>query len=140
VQQERDDKQKTRVVASQTADGSQVSLWSCGSVTSNDYRDYIASAGWRRHPSRLAEIEASGHRCRICDRGAPDVRLEVHHRRYQNLGCERVGDLTCLCADCHRLVTTELRRRRYAGQRLWSSADVCPVLFRSFGCEDGRFV
>lgn len=119
MQQERDDKQKTRVVASQTAAVSQVSLRTCGSVTPYDYRDYIASAGWRRHPSRLAEIEASGHRCRIC---------------------ERVGDLTCLCSDCHRAVTAELRRRRYARQSLWSIADVCPVLVRSFRQDDGRNV
>jgi hypothetical protein len=140
VQQERDEKQKIGAAASRTAVVTGGSAPACGPDASAGYRTYIASARWRRQPSRLAELEASEHRCRICDRGPPDVRLEVHHRRYRNLGRERVGDLTCLCADCHRVNTAELRRRRYEGRHRWRGADVTRPLLRSFGPDDGRHV
>jgi hypothetical protein len=29
------------------------------------YHDYIMSRRWREHPARLAELEASGFRCRL---------------------------------------------------------------------------
>jgi 5-methylcytosine-specific restriction endonuclease McrA len=42
--------------------------------------------------------------------------LQVHHRTYERLGHEQAGDLTALCANCHRAVTDMLRRRRYSGR------------------------
>jgi 5-methylcytosine-specific restriction endonuclease McrA len=78
------------------------------------YQEYIGSNAWRTAPARLAELEASGFRCRICNRSADAVRLEVHHRTYQNFGCELASDLTTLCSDCHLGNTDMLRRRRYA--------------------------
>lgn len=78
------------------------------------YERYIRGAAWRRSPARLGELQAADGRCRLCDRGAPEARVEVHHRSYARLGCERPGDLCCLCRDCHLLVTSELRRRRHA--------------------------
>ncbi len=78
------------------------------------YREYIGSNAWRTRPARLAELEASGFRCRTCFDGAPDgASLEVHHRTYARFGCELVGDLTALCTPCHRTITDMLRRRRY---------------------------
>jgi 5-methylcytosine-specific restriction endonuclease McrA len=76
------------------------------------YADHIHSTAWQT--VRLAELEASGFRCRICNRGACETRLEVHHRTYENFGRELTEDLTTLCSDCHVINTDALRRRRYA--------------------------
>lgn len=75
------------------------------------YHRYIRSSAWRASPARLAELAASGSRCRLCN--SPD-NTEVHHRTYARLGCELQSDLTTLCADCHRGVTSMLRERRFA--------------------------
>jgi hypothetical protein len=78
------------------------------------YAAHINSEAWRSGAARLAELEASGFRCRICNRGAAEARLEVHHRTYENFGYELAEDLTTLCSDCHVVNTDMLRRRRYA--------------------------
>jgi 5-methylcytosine-specific restriction endonuclease McrA len=78
------------------------------------YQAYINSKAWKTNPARLNELKAAGHRCRICNRSEEECRLEVHHRTYENFGRERDGDLTTLCEECHRCVTSELRGRRYA--------------------------
>jgi 5-methylcytosine-specific restriction endonuclease McrA len=78
------------------------------------YHEYIRSREWRDHPARRAELKASGSRCRLCNAGAEDSVIEVHHRTYENLGNEQPGDLTTLCQGCHRIVTDHLRRVRYA--------------------------
>jgi hypothetical protein len=77
------------------------------------YEAHICSTAWKNSAARLAELAAAGFRCRICNRGREEVRLEVHHRTYRNFGCELVGDLTTLCGDCHVVNTDMLRRRRY---------------------------
>jgi formate-dependent nitrite reductase cytochrome c552 subunit len=82
----------------------------------------------------LAELAASGFRCRICNAGRDAAQLEVHHRTYEWLGCEEVGDLTTLCSQCHHTATDDLRRRRYAGRAL-STFDhqTCSEDFGGFG-------
>lgn len=92
-----------------------------------NYYTYIISNQWRDNPARLAELKASGFRCRICNASEADVRLEVHHRTYERLGCERADDLTTLCRDCHYVVTDMLRRRRYVLRRP-RSTDVIPAI------------
>lgn len=82
-----------------------------------EYSRYISSTGWHTSAARLAELAASGHRCRICNASRGEAQLEVHHRTYERLGHERVGDLTTLCRECHQAATEHLRRRRYAGRR-----------------------
>ena len=79
-----------------------------------NYHTYIASREWRQNPVRLAELEASGFRCRLCNGDGTDSALEVHHRTYANLGNEQPNDLTTLCRRCHRLFTDHFRRLRYA--------------------------
>lgn len=81
-----------------------------------NYHKYIGSHHWRQNPARLAELEAAGFRCRVCnDGGAGEGRaIEVHHRTYARLGHEQPGDLTALCNTCHRVVTDHLRRVRFA--------------------------
>jgi hypothetical protein len=82
------------------------------------YQSYINSASWHTNPARLAELDASGHRCRVCNAGRDEARLEVHHRTYHRLGCEETSDLTTLCSECHHVVTDLLRRRRYSGRSM----------------------
>ena len=78
------------------------------------YRSYINGSSWRNNPARLAELQAAGFRCRICNTPKEEAQLEVHHRTYERLGNEQPGDLTALCSDCHRVVTDHLRRARFA--------------------------
>lgn len=81
---------------------------------SDFYGRYISSAAWQTSPARLAELRASGYRCRLCFASSEETRLEVHHRTYRNLGCELPEDLTTLCHECHFDVTCMERARRYA--------------------------
>lgn len=82
------------------------------------YRKYIRSAAWRRSKARLSELEAAGHRCRLCNASATDgAALQVHHRTYERLGRELPSDLTALCRECHDVVTSSLRARRYVAMR-----------------------
>jgi 5-methylcytosine-specific restriction endonuclease McrA len=74
------------------------------------YREYLASRQWREQPVRVAELEAAGFRCRLCNAGGDGVIIEAHHRTYENLFNEQPGDLTALCRPCHRVVTDHLRR------------------------------
>lgn len=78
------------------------------------YEAYLGSAAWRASAARVEELRLSGHRCRVCNRGAPEVGLQVHHRTYERFGAERVEDLTTLCGECHAVCTDALRRRRHA--------------------------
>jgi 5-methylcytosine-specific restriction endonuclease McrA len=79
-----------------------------------NYDDYINSGRWRNSPARLAELEASGFRCRICNGDGEGSAVEIHHRTYARLGNEQSSDLTALCSGCHRVVTDHLRRARFA--------------------------
>ena len=88
------------------------------SSTSTSYAAYIKSDAWRFSPARLAELLASGARCRICNDGRSTTILHVHHRTYERLGCELVEDLTTLCEECHDVVTVSERRRANAGRAL----------------------
>jgi hypothetical protein len=78
------------------------------------YTEYMQSNAWRTNPARLREFEAARFACRLCPAQAADgATLESHHRTYDRFGCETDGDLTSLCSDCHRGVTSFLRARRY---------------------------
>ena len=75
------------------------------------YAAYIKSDAWHFSPARLAELLASGGKCRICNDGSPTTLLHVHHRTYERLGCEIVSDLTTFCEPCHDMVTAMQRGR-----------------------------
>ncbi len=89
-----------------------------------EYESYIRSDRWRIAPARLAELLASGGRCRICNAGSTAATLTVHHRCYDNLGCELVDDLTTVCVECHDGVTDMLRRRSNATRALPAPLDL----------------
>ena len=91
------------------------------------YKAYINSTRWRNNPARLAELKASGHRCRLCYAPDTEAELQVHHRTYVRLGHELAGDLLTLCKECHHVVTDMLRRRRYAVRKP-KVADVIPSI------------
>jgi 5-methylcytosine-specific restriction endonuclease McrA len=92
-----------------------------------NYYTYIKSSQWRECPARLAELEAAGFRCRVCNDDGAGSALEVHHRTYTNLFNEQLGDLTALCRTCHRVVTDHLRRVRF-GQRQPAHANIRTAL------------
>lgn len=90
------------------------------------FGDYSCT-GWRTLASRIRERD--GNRCRGCNRGEPDVSLEVHHRTYGGEGqcgeCYLTGvdddDLITLCAGisgCHEAITNVRRAARYAGRSI----------------------
>jgi HNH endonuclease len=43
-------------------------------------------------------LEAAGFTCQLCD---SKDKLQVHHRRYDNIGHESLSDLIVLCDRCH---------------------------------------
>lgn len=83
----------------------------------------MLSSRWRE--LREAALARDEHRCRGCD-GSEG--LQVHHRWYPAvLGDEDVGDLTTLCATCHRAVHDSIAGRRrpiFGGSDGW-----LPLLF-----------
>jgi hypothetical protein len=93
---------------------------------SEHYGRYISSAAWQTSPARLAELNAAGHRCRLCFASDQEAQLEVHHRTYRNFGCELPDDLTTLCHNCHLDVTCMERARKYARSPLMPT-DRMPV-------------
>lgn len=60
------------------------------------YQEYLASEHWDE--VRRRELRFARYACRLC--GSKGT-LHVHHRSYENLGCERSSDLIVLCCDCH---------------------------------------
>jgi 5-methylcytosine-specific restriction endonuclease McrA len=61
-----------------------------------NYYAYIESKAWKKR--RKAFLDAVGRACDIC--GSTE-KIQVHHRTYVNLGCERDADLQPLCQGCH---------------------------------------
>lgn len=61
-----------------------------------NYYAYIQSEEWAE--LRSAKLLESNHRCEECGRR---TKLQVHHKTYERLGCERLTDLTVLCEGCH---------------------------------------
>lgn len=66
------------------------------------YGDYLASDGWRRR--RWVVIQLARWTCQRRHWNVYARRgrwLEVHHRCYDRLGDELVGDVEVLCSVCH---------------------------------------
>lgn len=82
------------------------------------YQQYLASEHWKQLRLRFWASKLHGGRCYVC--GANGVRLEIHHRSYRRIGCEKLNDLCLLCRDCHQ-ETHDLDRTRGKGC-LWGAA------------------
>ncbi len=61
------------------------------------YADYLKSDHWRS--IRQQKIDKCNGGCEVC--GEDEVRLDVHHKNYENLGHETLEDLAALCPYCH---------------------------------------
>jgi len=61
------------------------------------YHEHLASVEWLAIRGEV--VQRAEYRCEQC--GLP-WGLEVHHKTYERLGKEDLGDLICLCGDCHR--------------------------------------
>ena len=83
-----------------------------------NYGDYITkSIIWKK--KREARLKIDNYECRICGKNSSEVQLEVHHKRYPELGTESVeNDLTSLCKNCHEINTDNIRRHRYGNKCL----------------------
>jgi len=66
-------------------------------MAQKEYREYLNSPGWDK--KREAALKRAGGRCQLCN--YPND-LEVHHRTYDRVKRERVGDLFVLCEKCHK--------------------------------------
>jgi 5-methylcytosine-specific restriction endonuclease McrA len=86
---------------------------------SRDYSRYIGSLDWefRRKEYLLLVADFKCERCQAEQTG--DLRLEVHHVRYDNLGAEPDDDLEALCPDCHR--RADRQRKRQTARRNWNA-------------------
>ena len=60
------------------------------------YREYLSTAHWQE--IRAQRIRSAKYRCQLCNSGG---QLDVHHRTYENRGCEQWADLIVLCRPCH---------------------------------------
>ncbi len=59
------------------------------------YAEYLKSKHWRTKRQEALDYYGS-----VCTCGSTS-NLQVHHRTYENLGNESMGDLSVLCKTCH---------------------------------------
>jgi 5-methylcytosine-specific restriction endonuclease McrA len=63
-----------------------------------EYKEYLLSDEWKK--KRKAVLKRAGYRCQLCN---SNENLHVHHRTYENIFHEDLGDLTVLCGNCHKI-------------------------------------
>lgn len=81
-----------------------------------DYEDYLLSDHWKVIKKR--KIKQANYQCEVC--GEDEIMLQVHHKHYDNLGCEKDEDLAVLCPHCHQdvhKIISELKGKEFR-QRL----------------------
>ena len=78
-----------------------------------NYKEQLRDPRWQRLSAQCKE--KAKYQCRICGRNEGPIQLQCHHKFY-NHGAKvweyQVGDLMCLCDDCHRQTTEALHRLR----------------------------
>lgn len=67
-------------------------------LQSMPYSEYLRSPEWQE--KRKKALRFAGFKCQLCNSAE---RLNVHHRTYERLGQELLGDLITLCNDCHSI-------------------------------------
>lgn len=60
------------------------------------YREYLDTPQWSA--IREMALDRAGYHCALCN---SSVNLNVHHKDYSHLGCERDSDVIVLCHRCH---------------------------------------
>ena len=72
----------------------------------NSYKEYLKTYDWNE--ARKNALNKSKYKCQLC--GKKNIKLNVHHNTYENLGKEKEEDLIVLCDKCHEkfhdIVTT----------------------------------
>lgn len=63
------------------------------------YAEYLQTEEWKLKRNWVQADD--GHACRLCNRPAGEVILDVHHRTYERRGTEDRLDLITICRDCH---------------------------------------
>lgn len=63
------------------------------------YKEYLKTAHWQHF--RQEALKFYRYACQLCD--GKDRQLDVHHRTYENIGCETFNDVTVVCDDCHKI-------------------------------------
>lgn len=61
------------------------------------YNAYLQTDHWKE--VRDKALEYAEFACQLCNES--DMKLNVHHRTYKNLGNEKPCDVTVLCEECH---------------------------------------
>lgn len=80
----------------------------------DDYSTYLTS--WRWRLKRALVIWSDGSACVICN---SRHQLQVHHRTYRNIFCERLSDLVTVCPICH-YYADRLRKANLPGDSKFS--------------------
>lgn len=62
------------------------------------YAEYLQSPEWKEKQQKARQF--ANHRCQVCNSSED---LNVHHRTYDRLGHEHMGDLIVLCRNCHEI-------------------------------------
>lgn len=60
------------------------------------YKEYLLTEHWKT--IRKRKLRKANYKCELCN---STEKLNVHHKTYENRGCEKDEDLIVLCEDCH---------------------------------------
>ena len=72
------------------------------------YKDYLKTEHWKAISKQAKEN--ADNRCQLCNSGGE---LHTHHRTYDRVGKEKISDLICLCANCHKKFHDEAQEVNY---------------------------
>ena len=79
------------------------------SIGYSSYREYLNSDHWKTtrknffsRSQRIIKMKREGGIC--CEFCRTSGKINLHHKTYERLGCERTTDLIILCDGCHQTV------------------------------------
>jgi len=78
------------------------------------YYEYLKTEHWKKVRERKFNSK-SKYVCECC---SVSKGLQLHHKSYKRVGCERLNDLVWLCEKCH----SELHKTKPKGSKLWSAS------------------
>jgi hypothetical protein len=88
-------------------------------ITHSDaYIRYMSSVKWKVLNEEARKRD--GNRCRFCNTGSDECKLEVHHRYYPPnlMEDDCLDNLITVCVDCHDVLTDKMRRKKYASKEI----------------------